>query len=791
MYPRLLVIAARTFLPIGMFLLLVSWFGANEAIRPWVSGGAGLTTMYLVLLLSVVFGVLPQRGLVSRLSAFVEGGTTKFEAWAEGVPTPRAPIVIIALSFCSLFLELALIRWQAGLFSVFAFYKNFTLLACFCGLGIGYAMADRKPILFPLCLPALALNIVVMLVLHYGGNDFTHLMFGLVPVYEEGTVDGVAGATRGGGLLAGIFANLPVYFLLVNAFLLNALVMIPMSQLCGRLMRRVPPLASYGFNLVGSICGVTALFALSWVWIGPIVWFGLVAILLLWYLFAAGQGWRAGLISMTLLLVTLSWPTEPLIQNIYSPYQLIQKAAEPSGLMRILAAGTYYQKVFDLSFEHVNRDPDSKLQKIIGYYELPFLTAKTRENVAIVGAGSGNDVAAALRYHAVSVDAAEIDPVIWSLGRMFHPEHPYQDPRVRPYIGDARAFFRNVRRSYDVIVYGVLDSHILVSGGSNVRVDSFVYTQEGLADAFRQLKPGGLMSVSFALTNELMGRKVYTMLRHLPGAGMPVAVLTSYDTKSTTTFMVRRSGEVDLPVEFLRTHQLTDQTERYVRSTDATNLDLPTDNWPFFYMDYKMYPASYVVSLVLVMVLAVTLMRCLLPGSGWTPGMIPFLFLGAGFMLVETKAITELGLLFGNTWWVVGITIMSVLLMGFAANVAVMRWRLRSVVLPYTLLLGMISIGFGIARSGGLQMDGVWGKVVLTLLLLVTPLAFFEGLCSRCCSNGKKMCRAHWLRNLSGAMLGGLLEYNAMEFGFSALYLIALVLYACAWLATRKVAQTI
>ena len=53
--------------------------------------------------------------------------------------------------------------------------------------------------------------------------------------------------------------------------------------------------------------------------------------------------------------------------------------------------------------------------------------------------------------------------------------------------------------SYDAIVYGVLDSHIVVSHGNNMRVDTFVYTKEGLQDAFDHLKPGGLMSVSFAL----------------------------------------------------------------------------------------------------------------------------------------------------------------------------------------------------------------------------------------------------------------------------------------------------
>ncbi len=785
-YARLLTIATRAFLPLCAFLVLVSLFETNTITGLLIHQGNGLSTLYIVLLCSVVFGLIPHRRLVDSLNARLEGAAEKFDAWLDTAPVRALPLAIIALSACSLFFELVLIRWQSGLFPVFALYKNFTLLACFCGLGIGYALADRKPLLLPLCLPALLLNVLVMLVLHYGGNDFTHLLFGLVPVYEEGTVAGVAGVAKGGSPLAAVFANIPVYFLLIGAFLLNTLVMMPVTQLCGRIMRRLQPLPSYGFNLVGSICGVLAIFGLSWLWIGPFVWFGLVALTLIWFLFASNHGWKTGLVCIALLLVVLSWPAEPLIQNIYSPYQLIQKATGPKGLMRILAAGTYYQKVFDFSSESGNRDRPT-LQQIVGYYELPFLTAPTRNTVAIVGAGSGNDIAAALRYNPGAVYAAEIDPVIRNLGQLNHPEHPYQDSRVTSYIGDARAFFRDVNNNYDLIVYGVLDSHILVSQGSNVRVDSFVYTQEGLGDAYRRLKPGGLMSVSFALTNELMGHKVYAMLRQLPCAGKPAAVLTSYDTRMTTTFMVRKGAEVALPISFMQAHLLTDQTDSYARAA-GMKLDLPSDNWPFFYMDYKMYPSSYVVSLLLIMILAVVLTRSFLPGRKWHAGLLPFFFLGSGFMLVETKAITELGLQFGNTWWVVGITIISVLTMGFLANVAVMRLQPRSVTLPYFLSLATIVLGFCIAQYGGLNTNAPGGRIILALLL-VSPLAF-SGIVFSVLLKTQDDVPCALAYNLSGAMLGGLLEYNSMEFGFSALYLIALALYACAWLSTRRIPQT-
>ena len=59
------------------------------------------------------------------------------------------------------------------------------------------------------------------------------------------------------------------------------------------------------------------------------------------------------------------------------------------------------------------------------FYQWPYMVfGDTFENVLVLGAGSGTDVAAALRHGAKHVDAVEIDPVIVRLGRQHHPDHP-------------------------------------------------------------------------------------------------------------------------------------------------------------------------------------------------------------------------------------------------------------------------------------------------------------------------------------------------------------------------------
>jgi hypothetical protein len=102
----------------------------------------------------------------------------------------------------------------------------------------------------------------------------------------------------------------------------------------------------------------------------------------------------------------------------------------------------------------------------------------------------GNDVAAALRAGVERVDAVEIDPAILELGAALHPERPYNSPRVRLIADDARSVFAKSPDQYDMVVFGLLDSHTLLSSMSSLRLDSYVYTVESLRQARGLLAPG-------------------------------------------------------------------------------------------------------------------------------------------------------------------------------------------------------------------------------------------------------------------------------------------------------------
>jgi spermidine synthase len=671
---------------------------------------------------------------------------------------------IVLVTMLSLLLELVLIRWLASVFPVFSFYKNFTMLACFLGLGAGYAVAERKPCAPALVLPMLALFVGAITLLRYDtGIGYQIFSIGWLSTFD-----------------------LPVYFLLGASFVLCACICYPVGQLCGKLLHSSNSLNAYGLNLMGSILGVVALFVMSLYWLPPVIWFGAMGGIMLLFVLSHDDFLPVGIASFCVLLAILAWPVQPETQRIYSPYQLLERNAKADGLMQILSGGSYYQKVYN--FADSKRGLESGADRYVrAYYEFPYNFNKTPERVAIVGSGSGNDVATALRMGAAHVDAIEIDPAIAFLGTKYHPERPYDDPRVTLSINDARNFFRTADQNYDLIVYGVLDSHTALSHASSLRVDSYVYTREGIAEAFRLLKPDGVLSISFTLVNDALGFKLSKILRDLPGAGKPLAVRVLYDSSRTTAFVVKKGQAVTMPdANAFASIGFSDVSNYFAQPYPESAV--PTDDWPFFYMVERAYPFTYMIALGMILLLSYFFVRKTIGFSDPIDrNYLPFFFLGAGFMLVETKAITELGLHLGGTWLVIAAAIMLVLIMAFLANLIVTRTGRRLAGPAYLGLFVSLLVGYGLATSHGQWMFGPpVVQLMLSCFVLTIPLFFAGIIFSSLIGEAKINISTAFSYNLMGALFGGVMEYNSMYFGFAFLYLLALGFYSLAWVFSRK-----
>ena len=114
---------------------------------------------------------------------------------------------------------------------------------------------------------------------------------------------------------------------------------------------------------------------------------------------------------------------------------------------------------------------------------------------------------------------------------------------------------------------------------------------------------------------------------------------------------------------------------RRIRCRAIATVAPATDDWPFLYMRTPGLPRHYLVALALV--LAVSAIAVLARASrrrasparwSWH-----FFFLGAGFMLLETKSIVQFALLWGSTWSSASLAIASVLVMALASALVVSR----------------------------------------------------------------------------------------------------------------------
>jgi len=657
-----------------------------------------------------------------------------------------------------LYAELMMIRVHSSFFQVFAYFKNISLLSCFLGLGLGYIRGSRRPLLTPLVMPLLAIQVIIMYPLRFTPiADWLHN-----PIKES--------IAFGFGWASEFWHYVVVYGFLIIIFSLNAICFIPLGHLASRLMMRREKLRSYSWNLVGSLAGIVLFTVLSFAWTPPWVWILICGVMLAWFMYRPFKHYIPSAAAVAVLLILFAMPTGSEDFDIYSPYQILTVSFEDDERVEIRACNTFHQHIYDLRPDNTAGNP--RLEHWRMYYGLPYVFQPDPENVLILGSGSGNDAAAAIRHGAARVDAVEIDPAIIECGRRWHPEQPYQADRVSTIADDARSFIRRTDRRYDLIVYGLLDSHsLLAAASSGVRLDSYVYTVEAFRESRAILKPDGLIALSFCVINQELGSKLYHMLQEAFDGIAPRVYQVNRD--ASLCFVI---GE-QMPAAFPEIPPYVHDITSYLRGFSG-QIDLSTDDWPFFYMIERRYPVSYVFMIVFLSIISLAFIRRLAPGAG-AGFSIPCFFLGAGFMLVETKSITELALVYGSTWVVISAVIAAILTMALLANIVIIRIGVPRPVIVYALLGAALAAGLGQSFIDFGFLNPWVERVVLTGILTL-PL-FFSGFAFSAELKKSASVAIALSSNLLGAMLGGFLEYNSMYLGYRSLYLLALVMYGLAF----------
>jgi hypothetical protein len=331
------------------------------------------------------------------------------------------------VSVVGLFLELLMIRWISSEVRVFAYLKNYVLVSCFLGFGLGCYLCRKKINLIALLAPLFSLVFLIK----FPWEPLRTLISAL-PSYlgaaSEVHFFGIPTIPFSGLALLGLFAAVAIT---VPLFILNAMIFVPVGQMVGGYLEKAPRgILAYSVNILGSLAGIFLFTFLCLLSLPPVVWFGLAGLLVTILLIRVSALRWASAVVFALCLIFVSIGPGGSSRQYWSPYQLLTLTprVENGELIsyQLDTNHTWFQQVVNLSPAFVAAHPQFYTQVPSEWdaYNIPYHFYAHPPSVLILGAGMGNDVAAAVRNGAGRVVAVEIDPLIVKLGRELHPEHP-------------------------------------------------------------------------------------------------------------------------------------------------------------------------------------------------------------------------------------------------------------------------------------------------------------------------------------------------------------------------------
>ena len=725
----------------------------------------------------------------------------------------RAGWELFLISFLILFLELGCIRWFGSTVIFLTFFTNIVLMACFLGVSVGCLAARRQfswiNLLVPLML--VAAGSAVGLLWFYHASD--RLM---VDVGSQASPQLIYFGTDARVKDPSKWV-VPMEVLAAFFFVLIALLFVGLGQEMGRRFAAIENrVAAYTADILGSLAGIASFGLMSYFRMPATVWFAIA--LMIGVGFVPRRRWLhvLGGLGALGLIAMADWPRDMMgvaTEVIWSPYYQVRFKPRylsidvnnigHQGMVRIDQAGPAYQLPYRLG-----RDAGAK----------PF------GDVLIVGAGSGNDVASALGQGVRHVDAVEIDPVINELGRMHHPNRPYSDPRVTIHLDDGRSFVRKTDRQYDLICYAIVDSLALHSSYSSVRLESFLFSEEAFRDVKAKLKPGGVFAMyNFYRQGWVVGRLV-RLVEKVFGT-RPLVVSMPYqevispgnnqrdyitcllvgNEKSTIVDAIRSRFDAEGPLWITSSGWYHDSaigagagsgTSGGVALEGVARIgparveqpegdEVPTDDWPFLYLREPAVPALSLRGIAIVAVLSLVMLLAFVPIRRARPNGQMF-FLGAGFMLLETKGVVHMALLFGATWMVNSIVFFAILTMILLSNLYVLAVRPRRTWPYYALLLLSLAINAAVPMGVFLALPGA-GKIVASCSLVYLPV-FFAGVIFATMFRSSRQPDVDFGSNIGGIILGGLSEYFSLVLGFNHLLWIAIGYYVLSAMLSPKAA---
>jgi SAM-dependent methyltransferase len=704
---------------------------------------------------------------------------------------------LFLVGFLILFLELACIRWFSAYVIFLQFFTNVVLIACFLGMSCGCMAARRRPnwlAYFPL----IALGTVAAAVFTF---SVYHFWSGIaVDVGQQASPQEVFFGTEYRNPDAAQFV-IPIEAIAGVFFILVALMFVGLGQVLGRAFDAYPDrVVGYTLNISGSVLGILSFSVLSFLEAPPVVWFLPCLAGVAYLLHQSKSLTPPRILALLAVVVIFAARTEwqfPQGETRWSPYYSVYREKE-TGQINVNTISHQTMVPFEKS-----GSPYSMIHLLQRHSGgAPF------QDVLVIGAGSGNDLAHALRFGVGRIDAVEIDPVIQDIGRRYHPDRPYQDSRVVPHLDDGRHFLRTTDRKYDLVVYAVVDSLILHSGYANIRLESYLFTKQAFSDVARVLKPGGLFVMYNYLREGWIVERIAGMARQIFGCDPMILSLPYRETlksseragltmiiagcspridgafRQNSSFWMNVAPPVNLNVDGFAVHpegmapaeraawQLIAPT-RLIHD-QAAGSEETSDDWPFLYISGKLIPGLTIRSVIMMGVLGLAMVWLFLP-----KGRLQFdsrmFFLGAGFMLLETKAVVQMALLFGSTWVVNSAVFLTVLILILLGNLYLLKIPTTRISFHYAGLVFCLAVAVLVPLDEFLSGSLIW-RYGVPCVLALGPMFFAGVIFSRTFRDAGNPDQAFG-SNIAGAVVGGLSESFSTLLGFRYLLVVALFFY--------------
>jgi hypothetical protein len=644
---------------------------------------------------------------------------------------------LVLLSFLMLFVELALIRWLGSDVFYLSYFSNFVLLGSFLGIGLGFLLAKARVNLFPWAIVELALLIALI-----------HLF--PVAIERQGTQLIYFGPL--------IDSALPAWVILPLIFLAVAAVMTSIAQGVARTFSLFEPLEAYRLDILGSLAGIAAFSALSFLGAPPLGWGFVVAVT---FVVLCGRALRVIQVVAAIGLVVVLGRESFTPGESWSPYYRISVFPEGPGLIAIDVNGIPHQEIQSVV--------DRRKMEPMYFWPYQRLRANPLRNVLIIGAGNGGDVAIALAAGAKHVDAVEIDPRIYQIGRELNPDHPYQDPRVTVHINDGRAFLQQTQNHYDLILLALPDSIVLVSGQSSLRLESYLFTLEAMRAARARLSVGGVFSMYNYYREPWLVERLARTLDEVYGHPPCVDV-----AGRVGKFAVLTAGLSENDVRCATVWQ----------SETVADSEPAVDDHPFVYLQWRSIPPLYLMTIGIIVIASLVTVRLSAGSLAPMRSYLDLFFMGAAFLLLETKNVVQFALLFGTTWLVNALVFFGILLSVYAAIEFARRVRVRRPSILYVALLATLALAWAVEPETLLSLSAPLRFVSAGSLafapIFLANLVFaerFRDVGSSTVAFGA---------NLLGAMLGGMLEYVSLIVGYRDLLVLVAILYGLAFLLGRE-----